>query len=381
MSKRAYPVWDYPSNTKTNPIPPTKSLQGRAPSNPTVAVPQGQTSQTTARAGSSVSHRGENARQNYTSPTRGRPAGSGAQQNSGKGNQTTGTAGTTGRTGTISPAKPTGATGASKPAGTTKATGTTGKPTYRFSYASAADIADMNEIMGVSSYTGEAQDVADEFLRQNGVSSSEEYQKKFFAEQEAKRKAQEERARLYRELYSDDEAAAEHMGQRGGYTGEVDDLVQAEWERNGVKDAAGYQKVSDYRWRNMVGGVMDTARNSVNDFHYRMQAGRAEQMAENDAVRDADNGMGDYEDLYRYYLAKYREEMSDFVPVKAVDWGEAYNAETARIADEEGFNDYVRKDGELYRALGAMAPTLALSAAGNVVGGALTLGGAAYESA
>ena len=81
MSKRAYPVWDYPSNTKTNPIPPTKSSQGRVPSNPTVAVPQGQTSQTTARAGSSVSHRGENARQNYTSPTRGRPTSNGAQQN------------------------------------------------------------------------------------------------------------------------------------------------------------------------------------------------------------------------------------------------------------------------------------------------------------
>ena len=63
MSKRAYPVWDYPSNTKTNPIPPTKSSQGRAPSNPTVAVPQGQTSQTTARAGSNVPQRGQNARQ------------------------------------------------------------------------------------------------------------------------------------------------------------------------------------------------------------------------------------------------------------------------------------------------------------------------------
>ena len=212
MSKRSYPVWDYPSNTKTNPIPPTKSSQGRAPSNPTVAVPQGQTSQTTARAGSSVSHRGENARQNYTSPTRGRPTSNGAQQNSGKGNQTTGTAGTTGRTGTISPAKPTGATGASKPTGTAKSTGTTGKPPYRSSYASDADIADVNEIMGVSSYTGEAQDVADDFLRQNGVSSTTEYQEKFFAELEAKRKAQEERARQYRELYGSAEDEAEILG-------------------------------------------------------------------------------------------------------------------------------------------------------------------------
>ncbi len=375
MSKRVDPTGIYPSNTKTNPIPPVKSSQGRSTTNPTVGVPQGQTSQTTGR-GSSVSHRGENARQNYTSPTKGRPTqNTGAQQNSSKGNQTTGT------TGTIGAAKPAGTTKpttATKPTETTK---TTEKPPYRFSYASAADLADMNEIMGVNSYTGEAQDIADDFLRQNGVSSTTEYQKKFFAEQEAKRKAQEERARLYRELYADDEAAAEHMGQRGGYTGEIDDMVQAEWRRNGVKDAAGYRKVADYQWRNMIGGVLDVSRNTVNDFNYRMQAGRAEQLAENDAVRDAANGKGDYEELYRYYLAKYREETSDFVPMQAVNWGEAYNAETARIADEEGFNDYVRRDGELYRALGAMAPTLAMSAAGNVVGGALTLGGAAYESA
>ena len=42
MSKKAYPVWDYPSNTKTNPIPQAKSSQGRSTSNPTVGVPQGQ---------------------------------------------------------------------------------------------------------------------------------------------------------------------------------------------------------------------------------------------------------------------------------------------------------------------------------------------------
>lgn len=363
MSKRVDTTGIYPSNTKKNPIPPAKSSQGRSPSNPTVGVPQGQTSQTTARPGSNVPQRGQNARQNYTPPT-GRPTqNTGAQQTSGKGNQTTGTTGAT---------KPTGTT---KSTGTSKAAGATGKPSYRSSYASAADLADMNEIMGMSSYTGEAQDVADDFLRQNGVSSSTEYRKKFFAEQEAKRRAREERARQYRELYADPEAAAEHMGQRGGYTGEVEDLVQAEWERNGVKDAAGYRKVSDYRWRNMVGGVLDASRNSVNDFNYRMQAGRAEQLAENDAIRDAANGLGDYEELYRYYLAKYREETSDFVPTQAVNWGEAYNAETARIA-EEGLNDYVRKDGELYRALGAMAPALAVSAMGNAASGYMLAKGA-----
>ena len=135
----------------------------------------------------------------------------------------------------------------------------------------------MNEIMGVSSYTGDPEDVAQDFLRQNGVSSPEEYQKKFFAEQaekrqqrEARRKAQEERARQYSELYGDEEAAAEYMGLRGGYTGEVDDLVQAEWERNGVSDAAGYRKVAEYQWRNMAGGTVDTLRNSANDLSYRL---------------------------------------------------------------------------------------------------------------
>ena len=388
MSRKAYSVWEYTSNTKTNPIPPVKSSQGRSTTNPTVGVPQGQTSQTTARAGSNVPQRGQTARQNYTSPTKGRPTqNTGVQQNSSKGNQTTGTTGTIGAAkpaGTTKPTTATKPTGTTKPTTATKPTGTTKtteKPPFRSSYASAADLADMNEIMGVNSYTGDPDNLKYDFWQQNGVNSSEEYQKKFFAELEAKRKAQEERARQYRELYGSAEDEAEILGLRGGYTGEVDDLVQAEWERNGVSDAAGYRKVADYQWRNMIGGVMDTARNSVNDFHYRMQAGRAEQMAENDAVRDAANGKGNYEELYQYYLAKYREETSDFVPTQAVNWGEAYNAETARIADEEGFNDYVRRDGQLYRALGAMAPALAASAAGNLVGGALTLGGAAYESA
>ena len=46
MSKRAYPVWNYSSNTKTNPIPPVRSSQGRSAANPAVGIPQGQTSKT-----------------------------------------------------------------------------------------------------------------------------------------------------------------------------------------------------------------------------------------------------------------------------------------------------------------------------------------------
>ncbi len=370
MSRRTEPMETYPSNTKINPIPPLRPTQGRGAANLTASVPQGQTGRTAAQRNTGVPQRGQNARQSYKPPTRGRPVqNTGSQpwlRNYGRRGQSSGASGGTGSRGT---------------------TGTTGGNPFRNANTGAANLADMNEIMGVSSYTGDPEDVAQDFLRQNGVSSPEEYQKKFFAEQaekrqqrEARRKAQEERARQYSELYGDEEAAAEYMGLRGGYTGEVDDLVQAEWERNGVSDAAGYRKVAEYQWRNMVGGTVDTLRNSANDLSYRLQEGRAEQLAENDAVRDAANGKGNYEDLYRYYLAKYQEETKDFEPVKAVDWGEAYNAETARMADEEGFNDYVRRDGQLYRAVGAMVPALTVSAGANIAGAAFAAGGA-YGSA
>lgn len=49
MSKRSYPVWDYPSNTKHNPIPPVTSSQGRSSANPTAGVPQGQTGHAAAQ--------------------------------------------------------------------------------------------------------------------------------------------------------------------------------------------------------------------------------------------------------------------------------------------------------------------------------------------
>lgn len=370
MSRRTEPMETYPSNTKINPIPPLRPTQGRGAANLTASVPQGQTGRTAAQRNTGVPQRGQNARQSYKPPTRGRPVqNTGSQpwlRNYGRRGQSSGASGGTGSRGT---------------------TGTTGGNPFRNANTGAANLADMNEIMGVSSYTGDPEDVAQDFLRQNGVSSPEEYQKKFFAEQaekrqqrEARRKAQEERARQYSELYGDEEAAAEYMGLRGGYTGEVDDLVQAEWERNGVSDAAGYRKVAEYQWRNMAGGTVDTLRNSANDLSYRLQEGRAEQLAENDAVRDAANGKGNYEDLYRYYLAKYQEETKDFEPVKAVDWGEAYNAETARMADEEGFNDYVRRDGQLYRAVGAMVPALTVSAGANIAGAAFAAGGA-YGSA
>lgn len=65
--------------------------------------------------------------------------------------------------------------------------------------AGITDIDAMNEIMGVSSYTGDPEDVARDFWRQNGVSSAAEYQQQYFAEQE-KRKRQQEKEKHEREM-------------------------------------------------------------------------------------------------------------------------------------------------------------------------------------
>lgn len=75
MSKRSYPVWDYPSNTKQNLITPAKSPQER---NRGVGIPQSPQSRaptlqnTTPAQRGIVPERGQNARQNYKPPTRGR---------------------------------------------------------------------------------------------------------------------------------------------------------------------------------------------------------------------------------------------------------------------------------------------------------------------
>ena len=160
------------------------------------------------------------------------------------------------------------------------------------------------------------------------------------------------------------------------YTGEAEDIAKEEWRRSGVQNAEEYRKVLDYHWRSGVGGIMDTARNAVNDTYYRLQNGRAEQLAEDAVMREMNLHGGDYNELYAKYLKQYREQEKGYQPTKAVDWGEKYNAETARMAEEAGFNDYVRRDGQLYRAIGGMLPALALSAVGNVGGGVMAAKGA-----
>lgn len=388
MSRKAYSVWEYTSNTKTNPIPPVKSSRGRSTSNPTVGVPRGQTSQTTARAGSNVPQRGQTARQNYTSPTKGRPTqNTGVQQNSSKGNQTTGT------TGTIGAAKPAGTTKpttATKPTGTTK---TTEKPPFRSSYASAADIADMNEILGVNSYTGNPDDLKYDFWQQNGVNSSEEYQKKFFAELEAKRKAQEERARQYRELYGSAEDEAEILGLRGGYTGDPNDVAAAVQREYGARNAEEFRDIlqnsmsiwdyPNYINRRYRGGYFTTLQDLANGLSYGAQGGMALQEADQAMAADQFNGgaasraameeyyagltenqrtaleyMGYVDPTQFYYPQVYNEaeeRHKDDVLTRAVDWGDAYRAETDKMYDDvpdwlSRWGDKQEEDGRWYLA-------------------------------
>lgn len=49
MSRRTEPMETYPSNTKTNPIPPLRPTQGRGAANPTAGIPQRQTGRTAAQ--------------------------------------------------------------------------------------------------------------------------------------------------------------------------------------------------------------------------------------------------------------------------------------------------------------------------------------------
>ena len=377
MSKRSYPVWDYPSNTKQNLITPAKSPQER---NRGVGIPQSQQSRaptlqnTTPAQRGIVPERGQNARQNYKPPTRGRPASTGAQpwlRNSGAGKQTPGTTGTIRRTGT---------TGTARQTGTSKSTGTTGKPPYRSSYAS------------VNSYTGEAQDVADDFLRQKGVSSTTEYQKKFFAEQEAKRRAQEERARQYRELYGSAEDEAEILGLRGGYTGKVNDMVQAEWARYNVDNAADYRAAleakgtgADYLWRRAVGGAKGATQALANDISYRSQLAMPYQAAEQAYWEDVYNGgaasraareeryagltenqrtaleyMGSLDASSEYLLQAQREAEAKYADeplYRAAYWADEYNAETQRKYGD--VSDGLRLAGKFAERLGSRVPAIA----------------------
>ena len=149
------------------------------------------------------------------------------------------------------------------------------------------------------------------------------------------------------------------------------DMVRSEWKRMGVDNAYDYGKIArDYTSRSIPSGVLLAGRDSVN-YLYNIY-----QQAKNNIAKRNQYATGD-ELLYQDVLKKTGEEYKDKPLEKAVDWGEAYDAESERIAKELNVNEEARKDYQFGQALGRMAPAIAVSATGNLVGGGMTLLGAA----
>ena len=149
------------------------------------------------------------------------------------------------------------------------------------------------------------------------------------------------------------------------------DMVRSEWKRMGVDNAYDYGKIArDYTSRGLWSGVAGAGRDSVN-YLYNLY-----QQSKNNIAKGNQYATGD-ELLYQDVLKKTGEEYKDKPLEKAVHWGEAYDQESERIAQELNVNEEARKDYQFNQALGRMAPAIAVSATGNLAGGGLTLLGAA----
>ena len=149
------------------------------------------------------------------------------------------------------------------------------------------------------------------------------------------------------------------------------DMVRSEWKRMGVDNAYDYGKIArDYTSRSIPSGVVLGARDTVN-YLYNLY-----QQSKNNIAKGNQYATGD-ELLYQDVLKKTGEEYKDKPLEKAVHWGEAYDKESERIAQELNVNEEARKDYQFGQALGRMAPAIAVSATGNLAGGGLTLLGAA----
>ena len=148
------------------------------------------------------------------------------------------------------------------------------------------------------------------------------------------------------------------------------DVVRSEWKRAGVDNARDYAKIrKDYTSRGVWSGVSGAARDSVN-YLYNLY-----QQAKNNIAKGNQYATGD-ELLYQDVLKKTGEEYKDKPLEKAVHWGEAYDQESERIAQELNVNEEARKDYQFNQAVGRMAPAIAVSATGNLAGGGMTLLGA-----
>lgn len=161
-------------------------------------------------------------------------------------------------------------------------------------------------------------------------------------------------------------------------------LAENEWKRMGVDNAQDYAKIrTDYASRGLKSGLVGAARDTVNYMGNTVQQGnqrfQRESAVENavaNAMASGNTGGKTYEELYNQYQKEFQDKFKEEPLRKTVDWGEAYDQESERIAQELGVNEEARKDYQFNQALGRMAPAIAVSATGNLAGAGLTALGA-----
>ena len=162
------------------------------------------------------------------------------------------------------------------------------------------------------------------------------------------------------------------------------DVVRSEWRRMGVDNAYDYGRIArDYTSRGLKSGLVGAARDTVNYLGNTVQQGsqrfQRESAVENavaQAMASGNTGGKTYEELYSQYLKEFQGKFKEEPLRKTVDWGEAYDQESERIAQELNVNEEARRDYQFGQALGRMAPAIAISATGNLAGGGMTLLGA-----
>lgn len=163
----------------------------------------------------------------------------------------------------------------------------------------------------------------------------------------------------------------------------VADTVRDEWAKYGVDNAEDYRPQQDWSLRGLKGGTVGAARDSVNYMGNVVQQSRAAQEAENAVAKAMYDGSGNgktYEELYSQYIKEYTDKYKDEPLKKTVDWGEEYDAETERLAQELNVSDAAREQYEFNAAVGRMAPAIALSATGNIAGAGMAALGASAEA-
>ena len=164
----------------------------------------------------------------------------------------------------------------------------------------------------------------------------------------------------------------------------VAQIVRDEWAKYGVDNAYDYRPQAEWAGRGLRSGVVGAARDIVNylgnTFQQGSRAFSAQSYAESNALADLYNGTAGgktYEELYAQYAKEYQDNTEQKPLQKTVDWGEGYDAETQRLAEELNVSDAAIDQYQFNQMVGRMAPAIAISATGNLAGGGLTLLGAA----